>query len=328
MKNILLNEIYDSIKDLVSMELWEQMQPRIRTCLETVRVEPIRKSELSTENMMYLDMYLAAKHIEGCSEKTLHHYRLIIERYLMNTDCMITDITTADIRKYLSEYQRTHDVNHVSMDNLRRVISGFFTWLEDEDYIIKSPTRRIHKVKSDKIVKNTFSDEHIEKLRGACQGIRDLVLIEFLASTGVRVGELVKLNRADINFIERSCIVFGKGNKEREVYFDARTKLHLEEYLAERTDKNPALFVGEKAPYDRMTISGIEKTLHRIGNRCGMEEVHPHKFRRTLATVAIDKGMPIEQVQTLLGHVRIDTTMEYAMVNQQNVKNSHRKYIG
>lgn len=214
------------------------------------------------------------------------------------------------------------------MDNIRRIISGFFSWLEDEDYIIKSPARRIHKVKTEQIIKDTFSDENLEVLRNACPDLRDLALIEFLSSTGVRVGELVKLNRQNINFQERSCIVFGKGSKEREVYFDARTKLHLQEYLDSRTDHNEALFVSIRLPHERLSISGVEKRLKKLGSLTHVDHVHPHKFRRTLATMAIDKGMPIEQVQMLLGHVRIDTTMHYAMVNQNNVKNSHRKYIG
>ena len=149
-----------------------------------------------------------------------------------------------------------------------------------------------------------------------------------LASTGMRVGEMVLLNRNDIDFNERECVVFGKGNKERVVYFDARTKIHLKNYLQSRTDDNPALFVSLALPYKRLLIGGVETRLREIGKRADIQKVHPHKFRRTLATRAIDKGMPIEQVQRLLGHVKIDTTMTYAMVNQTNVKNSHRKFIG
>jgi len=158
--------------------------------------------------------------------------------------------------------------------------------------------------------------------------IRDLAMIDLLASTGMRVGELVGLNREDINFYERECVVFGKGNSERIVYFDARTKIHLINYLDSRTDDNPALFVSLSSPHDRLLIGGVETRLRQLGEKADLNKVHPHKFRRTLATRAIDKGMPIEQVQHLLGHVKIDTTMHYAMVNQANVKNSRRKYIG
>ena len=240
----------------------------------------------------------------------------------------IRDLTTGDLRTYLAHYQQERKSSKVTIDNMRRIFSSFFGWLEDEDYILKSPVRRIHKIKTDKTIKETFSDEGLELLRDACDEIRDLAMIDLLASTGMRVGELVRLNREDINFYERECLVFGKGNSERIVYFDARTKIHLINYLDSRQDDNPALFVSLSSPHDRLLIGGVETRLRQLGEKADLNKVHPHKFRRTLATRAIDKGMPIEQVQHLLGHVKIDTTMHYAMVNQANVKNSHRKYIG
>ena len=210
---------------------------------------------------------------------------------------------------------------------MRRVLSSFFSWLEDEDYILKSPVRRIHKVKTGKTVKETYSDEALEIMRDHAENIRDLAMIDLLASTGMRVGELVQLNRGDIDFENRECIVFGKGDKERKVYFDARAKIHLQNYLTERADDNPALFVTLLSPFNRLKISGVEIRLRELGRKLNIPKVHPHKFRRTLATMAIDKGMPIEQVQHLLGHQSIDTTMVYAQVSQSNVKTSHRKYI-
>ena len=243
-------------------------------------------------------------------------------------DKSIKTITTEDIRKYLSDYKESNRCSSVTMDNLRRIFSSFFSWLEDEDYIIKSPVRRIHKVKTAMLVKETFSDENIEAMRDECKFIRNLAMIELLYSTGIRVGELVNLNKENINFEDRSCIVQGKGNKQREVYFDARTKIHLRQYLELRNDNNIALFVSKNSPYQRLSISGVERIVRRLGIETNINKVHPHKFRRTLATMAIDKGMPIEQVQKLLGHVKIETTMHYAMVNQNNVRNSHRKYIG
>lgn len=237
-------------------------------------------------------------------------------------------ITTADLRGYLDAYQRRGTVSKVTLDNVRRILSSFFAWLEDEDYIVKSPVRRIHKVKTGKTVKETYSDESLELMRDHCDNSRDLAMIDLLCSTGIRVGELVKLNRSDVDFENRECIVFGKGNKQRKVYFDARTKIHLQRYLGERTDTNEALFVSLLKPFDRLQISGVEIRLRKIGRELSFHKVHPHKFRRTLATMAIDKGMPIEQVQQLLGHQSIDTTLQYAMVNQNNVKESHRKYIG
>lgn len=193
---------------------------------------------------------------------------------------------------------------------------------------MKSPARRIHKVKAAMTIKETYTDEALEKMRDNCNEPRDLALLDMLASTGMRVGELVLLNKKDIDFEERECVVFGKGSKERMVYFDARTKIHLQNYLQERSDNNPALFVSLRAPHQRLKIGGIERRLRELGKKLDIERVYPHKFRRTLATIAIDKGMPIEQLQQLLGHKRIDTTLQYAMVKQSNVKLAHRKYIG
>lgn len=276
---------------------------------------------------MLMESFLAAKRLEGCSERTLVFYKNTIEKMFSAIDKNIKAITTEDLRGYLSEYQNSNCVSKVTIDNIRRNLSSFFSWLEDENYILKSPVRRIHRVKATTSVKETYSDEDLERLRDGCKELRDLAVIDILASTGMRVGELVRLNRADINFNERECVVFGKGDKERIVYFDARTKIHLQNYLNERTDDNPALFVGLKAPYDRLEIGGVETRLKKLGNMIEIEKVHPHKFRRTMATTAIDKGMPIEQVQKLLGHEKIDTTLNYAMVKQSNVKNAHRKYI-
>ena len=284
--------------------------------------------DASTENTRLTDAFLSAKRIEGCSEKSLSYYRKTIETMSEKIGKGITHITTNDLRTYLTDYQTERKSSKVTIDNIRRILSSFFSWLEDEDYILKSPVRRIHKVKTAVTIKETYTDEALETMRDHCDSLRDLALIDMLASTGMRVGELVLLNRDDINFEERECVVFGKGSKERMVYFDARTKIHLQNYLAQRTDSNNALFVSLKAPYERLQIGGVESRLRELGKRLSLPRVHPHKFRRTLATMAIDKGMPVEQLQRLLGHQRIDTTLQYAMVKQSNVKIAHRKYIG
>lgn len=252
----------------------------------------------------------------------------IIHRRSDKIGKQVLEITTDDLRAYLTDYQAEKKSSKVTIDNIRRILSSFFTWLEDEDYILKSPIRRIHKVKSAATIKETYSDESLEKMRDKCDSLRDLAMIDMLSSTGMRVGEMVRLNRDDIRFDERECVVFGKGDKERIVYFDARTKIHLQNYLQSRTDSEPALFVSLRSPHRRLTIGGIELRLRELGKRLDIPKVHPHKFRRTLATMAIDKGMPIEQLQHLLGHQRIDTTMHYAMVKQSNVKLAHKKYIG
>ncbi len=284
--------------------------------------------DASAENAWLTGAFLSAKRIEGCSEKSLSYYRKTIETMSEKIGKGITHITTNDLRSYLTGYQTERKSSKVTIDNIRRILSSFFSWLEDEDYILKSPVRRIHKVKTAVTIKETYTDEALETMRDHCDSLRDLALIDMLASTGMRVGELVLLNRDDINFEERECVVFGKGSKERMVYFDARTKIHLQNYLAQRTDSNNALFVSLKAPYERLQIGGVESRLRELGKRLSLPRVHPHKFRRTLATMAIDKGMPVEQLQRLLGHQRIDTTLQYAMVKQSNVKIAHRKYIG
>ena len=266
--------------------------------------------------------------MEGCWDKTLRYYDSTIRNVLRATGKQVQDISTDDLRIYLDGYQTNNKVSKVTIDNIRRILSTFFAWLEDENYIIKSPVRRIHKVKTCKTVKETYSDEFLEIMRDNAESIRDLAMIDLLASTGIRVGELVLINRTDVDFVNRECIVLGKGNKQRKVYFDARTKIHLQRYLSERTDDNPALFVTLNNPHSRLQIKGVEIRLQRLGRKLGLIRVHPHKFRRTLATMAIDKGMPIEQVQQLLGHESVDTTLQYAMVNQNNVKQSHRRYIG
>lgn len=302
-----------------------QMKKLQEVLLENLSEGQLKKEEISNEK--YLEMYLDAKKIEGCSVRTIQYYKTTVEKLFQSVDVSIRKITTETLRSYLSNYQKINNCSKVTVDNVRRNISSFFSWLEEEDYILKSPMRRIHKIKTKKQVKETISDEAIEKLRDHCTCCRDKAIIDLLYSTGMRVGELVRLNISDINFEERECIVFGKGDKERKVYFDAKAKLHLQDYINSRKDGNPALFVSLDAPFDRLKISGVEIRLRHLGKQLNLDRIHPHKFRRTMATRAIDKGMPIEQVQKILGHSQIDTTMQYAIVNQLNVKNSHQKYM-
>lgn len=304
----------------------EQLEVLHTTLTQVLRDKLPQDSVNADVNL--LQMFLSAKRVEGCSDKTVHYYDSTIRNVLEAVGKEAKQVTTEDIRLYLDRYQLESSVSKVTIDNIRRILSSFFSWLEAEDYIIKNPMKRIHKVKTCKTVKETYSDEALELMRDHAECIRDLAIIDTLASTGMRVGELVKLNREDINFVDRECIVLGKGNKQRKVYFDARTKIHLQRYLASRTDDNPALFVTLQKPYNRLQISGVEIRLRNLGRELNLNKVHPHKFRRTLATMAIDKGMPIEQVQQLLGHQSVDTTLQYAMVNQANVKSSHRKFIG
>lgn len=292
-------------------------------CLEEERLKAN-----DDDNQNFVKVFLAAKRVEGCSEKTVRYYDSTIRNVLDSIGKNVKAVTTDDLRMYLDEYQNRSGASKVTIDNIRRILSSFFSWLEDEDYIVKSPVRRIHKVKTCKTVKETYSDEALELMRDNSECKRDLAIIDMLASTGMRVGELVKLNITDVDFENRECVVLGKGNKQRKVYFDARTKIHLQNYLKSRTDTCEALFVSLQKPHSRLLISGVEIRLRELGQKLEINKVHPHKFRRTLATMAIDKGMPIEQVQQLLGHQSVDTTLQYAMVNQNNVKLSHHRFIG
>ena len=318
-----LQEMLQYLNNVQSAKLQEVLN-KIFTRYEVV------ESKQQDDNLKrnYLELFLAAKRIEGCSDKSLKYYKATIERMVNAISKSVNHIETDDIRNYLIKYQEQNKSSKVTIDNIRRILSSFFSWLEEEDYILKSPVRRIHKVRTGSNIKETYSDEVMELMRDNCSELRDLAIIDMLASTGVRVGEMVLLNRNDVDFNERECIVFGKGNKARVVYFDARTKIHLQNYLKSRSDNNLALFVSLKAPHNRLQIGGVEARLRRLGELLGIHKVHPHKFRRTLATMAIDKGMPIEQLQQLLGHKKIDTTLQYAMVKQSNVKISHQRYIG
>lgn len=315
---------------LVLNEMSEYLSIAQMKKLQEVIIKAFAENEVSKKdipNDEFLKMFLSAKRIEGCSERTIKYYQVTVEHLLSNIETSVRKITTEEMREYLSNYQKRNNCSNVTIDNVRRNISSFFSWLEEEDYILKSPMKRIHKIKTKTVVKSTISDEGIEKLRDNCQEKRDLAIIDLLYSTGIRVGELVNLNIDDIDFEGRECVVYGKGDKERRVYFDAKTKVHLKEYIEKRTDDNTALFVTLDAPYDRLKISGVEIRLRMLGRKLNLERIHPHKFRRSMATRAIDKGMPIEQVQKILGHSQIDTTMQYAMVNQNNVKSAHQKYM-
>ena len=327
MKEQLITEVQQQMLPFLNNEQLHKLRTAMEYCLHGLEVV-LSGQPQEQERPDSVTAFIAAKRIEGCSEKTLNYYRNTIEDMTSAVGKTPQRITTDDIRQYLTAYQMQRKSSKVTIDNIRRILATFYSWLEDEDYIVKSPVRRIHKVKTAKVIKDTYTDEALEQMRDSCDSLRDLAIIDLLASSGMRVGEMVTLNREDIDFNDRECVVFGKGNKERLVYFDARTKIHLQNYLDSRTDSNPALFVTLRAPYNRLQIGGVEMRLRQLGKKLAIPKVHPHKFRRTLATTAIDKGMPIEQVQQLLGHQKIDTTMHYAMVKQQNVKLAHRKYIG
>ena len=329
MKELFVKNVVNETTDFFNNNQRLKLEEILTEICVYYKIEKLEQSkeEMQRNNEEILKRFISSKEIEGCSIKTLNYYKDTISKMFEKINLPISEITTEKLRNYLSDYKSNSNAGMTTIDNMRRVLSSFFAWLENEDYIVKSPVRRIHKVKSTKKVKETLTDENLEKLRDTCSNVRDSAILELLISTGMRVGELTKLNISDMNFQERSCIVLGKGNSEREVYFSAKSKMYIKKYLETRTDNNEALFVSLIKPYNRLGISGVEIVIRNLGKEANINKVHPHKIRRTMATMAIDKGMPIEQVQKLLGHIKIDTTMEYAMVNQSNVKNSHRKYI-
>lgn len=308
MKELFIKEVTTKMADFLD----DNQRIRLREILTEIClnyqieiIEQTKRQETQKNNTDILDRFIASKEIEGCSTRTLNYYRDNINKMLDTVNLPINEITTEILRNYLSDYKSNSNAGMVTIDNIRRTLSSFFAWLENEDYIVKSPVRRIHKVKTTRRVKETFTDENLEKLRDTCSNVRDLAILELLISTGMRVGELTRLNISDMNFQERSCIVLGKGNSEREVYFSAKSKMYIEKCLETRTDDNEALFVSLIKPYNRLGISGIEIAIRNLGKKANINKVHPHKFRRTMATMAIDKGMPIEQVQKLLGHIKI-----------------------
>lgn len=330
MRELFVEKVIDTTEDFLDNNQRIKLKEILTEICLNYQIESIEQTEkqkILKNNTDILNKFISSKEIEGCSTRTLNYYKDNIIKMLYTINLPIDEITTEILRNYLADYKSNSKAGMVTIDNIRRTLSSFFTWLENEDYIVKSPVRRIHKVKTTRRVKETFTDENLEKLRDTCSNVRDLAILELLISTGMRVGEITRLNISGMNFQERSCIVLGKGNSEREVYFSAKSKMYIKKYLEMRTDNNEALFVSLIKPYNRLGISGIEILIRNLGKEANINKVHPHKFRRTMATMAIDKGMPIEQVQKLLGHIKIDTTMEYAMVNQNNVKNSHRKYI-
>lgn len=324
----LINEIEQSMLSVLDNEQLSQLRKVLDYTFRNVSVTKKEAVRPESNNQTLIDNFISAKKVEGCSDKSISYYKSTIVNALVKIEKEVVHISTDDLRGYLNNYQEESGASKVTVDNIRRILSSFFSWLEEENYIVKSPVRRIHKVKVGKTVKETYTDEALEQMRDHCSNVRDLALIDLLSSTGMRVGELVKLNRSDIDYQNRECVVTGKGDKQRKVYFDARTKIHLQKYVESRSDTNEALFVSLLAPCNRLQISGVEIRLRQLGRELNIPKVHPHKFRRTLATMAIDKGMPIEQVQHLLGHQSLDTTLQYAMVNQNNVKLSHHKYIG
>ena len=283
------------------------------------------EQDVEKENRRLVDLFVDAKRLQGRSPKTILFYEETIRRLLKFADKPILLITTQDVRAFLLNCHDTMKAK--SVNNLKRNLSSFFQWLENEEYILKNPVKRIGNIKVPKEIKKPFSITEMEKLRMACDTLRLRAMVEFLLSSGVRLSELVSLNIDDIDMQDRSCIVMGKGAKQREVFFNERTMIHLKKYLDNREDNNPALWVSEMAPHNRLGQSGVGTDIRLLGERAGVEDVHPHRFRRTMASYAVGHGMKIEQVRVLLGHESIETTQLYAIADNEDIKHAHKKYL-
>ena len=275
----------------------------------------------------YLRTYLETIRQNGKSEGTIDQYRLHIGRMLAYIGKDVQQIEDDDLIDYLHRYKQIRQVSGRYLNNMRLVFNSFFRWLQRRKVILRNPVDGLEPIKYRQTVKKPLSPEELEKVGCAREQERDLAIVEFLYSSAVRVSELTRLNREDIRWKSDDVMVLGKGNKEREVYLNARAHLHLRQYLDSRTDNNPALFVTARAPHERLTRAGVEYIITELGRAAGVENVHPHRFRRTAATDLLRMGMPIEQVQELLGHVKIETTRIYCTVTREQVRASHRRYM-
>jgi len=285
-------------------------------------------TDISPDARIY-QMFFVAKKLEGLSEKSLAYYKQILKQFVAVIQKSLSTISTDDVRFYLANRQ---NISLTTINNERRVLLTFFTWLCNEEYIAKNPVIRIKNIKEPKVIKKPFTATEIEELRDACQNLRDRAMIETLLSTGMRCSELCGINNADVNFTAGEIIVTGKGNKQRICYLNASAKKRIKDYLDSRQDNYKPLFIGindrgNHIKDNRLKSGGVETRIRNIGNAAGVDNTHPHRFRRTAATIALQRGMPIEQVQAMLGHEKIDTTMRYAITADETVKQSHAKYM-
>lgn len=272
-----------------------------------------------------LRRFVATKRVEGIAETTIRRYVYVNQRMMDFIGKPIEEITTYDLRFYLSYKRQTDGVSNRTLDGMRRCFSSFFGWLSDEGLIDRNPCGMLKQIKSRHSIKKPFTAEEVERIRKACTEQRDLALVDFLYSTGCRVSELTALNISDIDFATHECIVIGKGNKERTVYLSDVAMLNLREYLLGRADGNPALFIGRGG--DRLGKNGIEALLRRLGKTAGVDDVHPHRYRRTLATNLLDRGMPMQDVAAILGHADLKTTQIYCYISQSNVRQAYFKLV-
>lgn len=320
---MILNQVKEKMIDILTVSQMDTLSFALMNVLTEYESTPIVVN--ASEKDIMLDAFVEAVRVEGRSEKTIDRYQYVIKRFLKAACVPSHMVTQYHIRKYLSD-EKNRGISDSTIKGYCWVFSAYFGWLHRDGIIQKNPMGNIGSVKVQKKVKEVFTEVEIEKLKDACGTIRDKAIICFLKATGCRISEVTSLNRDNIDFVNLECVVLGKGNKQRTVYIDPVTSMILQNYLAKRTDDNPALFVGGKSPFERMNPGGIRAMLNRIGKIAGVNHVHPHKFRRTELTELVNRGMSIEQVKTLAGHEKIETTMGYVNVEQSNVKHSYRKF--
>lgn len=328
MKDQFVYEVLRHLSNLPSEQL-NEIKDAIRIVLCKYELNP-KGTALQTVNnssLHYLQMYLESCEQAGKSKGTIELYQFHLSHFLSYTNKNVLDINDDDVYTYLYNYRHKRNVSNTYLNQLRLILNSFFKWLIKKRVCILNPVDSIDSIKCQKKIKKPLSAEEVELIRSSCESERDLAIIECLYSTAVRASELLQLNRSDISFAKNDIIVLGKGNKERITYLNARAHIHLKNYLNSRTDNNPALFVSSKLPHTRLTRRGLEDIIKRISTNANVEKVHPHRFRRTSATDLLNAGMPIEQVQELLGHKSIGTTRIYCTVSQEAVRHNHKRYM-
>ena len=322
-KQQLIKRIEQSLKDVLTASDMEALVDALNLELGNYSVESIGEAEVDSDAEDFLDAFLSAKKLEGRSEKTVARYEYLLSKFFDDVRVPIREITVFHLRGYLSRRKR-QNISEKTLEGERTVLSCFFGWVHKEGLLKLNPCANLAPIKCPKVVRLPFTDVELEKLRQACQTTRDKAIIFFLLATGCRISEACALDRTDIDFTHGECIVYGKGSKERPVFLDDVASMYLKRYLAERADDYPALFVGKGT--ERITPQGVRKMLSTISEQAGVENVHPHRFRRTLATNLIARGMPIQEVAAILGHDKLDTTMTYVYLNRDDVHNSYKKY--
>ena len=323
-KQLFTRELSDRLSDKLTMKEVESVVAALTDQLPLYEMERRAEDAGQKDFEDMLKLFIDTKRIEGRSEKTLERYQYILRHFRQQDGTPIREVTVYNIRQFLA-YEKGRGIADSTLRGYRDIFNSFFGWIHREGLIQNNPCANLNPIKCKKEVRLPYSDVDLEKLKESCITQRDKAIVYFLLATGCRISEMCGLNRDDIDFRNLECTVLGKGNKERTVYLDPVSAMQLQNYLKARTDDKEALFIGKGT--DRLQPGGVRKRLNEIAEAAGVQHVHPHRFRRTLATNLINHGMAIQEVANVLGHEKIDTTMTYVYINKENVKNSYRKYV-